>query len=461
MRIIFLILSLFIISNILAQEDNIIRVFGDSLVGKKVNGETIREVNGNVVMMQGAVKITCSKAIHNITKNIAELIGNVIVKQDSITIYTDLGYYYGNSKIAFSKSGVTYFDGHVHLKAKNGYYYFDDKKAFFFNDVVLNDSTSVLTTDTLIYYDNDDKAVAIGNVVVKDTSAIIYADSLIHYRDGRITYAYRNVRIIDNLNRLLIFGEKLEDYHNKNYSKILGNTLLIKIDTTNNGKLDTLLITAKIMEAFGDSSRRLIAIDSVKVVRGEFASVNNFSVYYQNNQHIYIRKNENDRFPPVLWNQNTQFIADTVNIFLENNYLKQINLSSNALIISKNNYEFRYDQIAGNDVKLFFDSSGLKKCIVNGNVLSIYYLYEDGEPNGLLKSSAEEAIILFSDDKVEKVMYYGNPNNEYHPENLIKGKEKEFTLPLFILFQNRPTKKELLFKKEDLLEQLKSLTNGK
>lgn len=462
MKLKFLILFLLITLNLFAQEDNMIRVIGDSLVGKKINGESIREVHGNVEMIQGAVKIKCAKAIHNITKNEAELLGNVIVTQDSITIYTNVGYYYGDSKIAFSKSGVTFFDGHVHLKAKNGYYYFDEKKAFFYTDVKLNDSVSVLTADTLTYYDNEDKAVAVGNVMAKDTSSIIYADSLIHFRNEKITYAFRNVKIFDPSNHLLILGNKLENYHNTNYSKVIGNSFLIKIDTTNSGKLDTLVISAKLMEAYGDSSKRLIAIDSVKIVRGNFASINNYSIYYQKEQHLYTYKNEDDKMPPVLWNENTQLIGDTVNIFLKDNRLEKMNITSNASIISKNpEHEFRYDQISGNNINMYFGENGLERTEVNGNVLSIYYLYENGEPNGLLKSSSEEAKIYFKENNVDKVLFYGNPASEYHPENLINGKEKDFTLPAFMIIDNRPQKELLLKDKEQLLKLFSENINGK
>lgn len=460
MKMKFAILYLFVVFNLFAQDDNMIRVFGDSLVGKKINGETIREVHGNVVMLQGAVKITCRKAVHNISKNEAELIGNVIVTQDSITIYTDLGYYYGNSKIAFSKSGVTFFDGHVHLKAKNGFYYFDEKKAYFYRDVKLNDSVSVLTSDTLTYYDDEDKAVAVGNVMVKDTSAIIYADSLVHYRNDKITYAFRNVKIFDKSNHLGIFGNKLEDYQNQSYSKISGNPLLIKVDTTKSGKIDTLIISANLMEAFGDSSKKLIATDSVKIVRGNFASINNYSIYYQKEQHLYTQRGEDDKLPPVLWNENTQLMGDTVNIFLRDNKLEKMIITSNASIITTNpEHEFRFDQISGKDIVMYFGENGLEKTEINGNVLSIYYLYEDGEPNGLLKSSSGQAVINFKDNNVDRILFYGNPMNEYHPENLVNGNEKDFTLPAFLIIKNRPQKKDLLKNKEDLLKSFSENIN--
>jgi len=443
------------LSCVFAQEDNTIRIVGDSLVGKIVNGESIREVHGNVVMNQGKVIITCGKAIQYIARNEAELIGNVVVIQDSITINTDLGYYYGDSKVAFSKSGVKYFDGHVHLQSQNGYYYFDQKKAYFFENVRLNDSISSLNSNFLTYYDDKDSAVAVGNVIVKDTSSIIHADSLIHLREKQISFAYRNVSVIDPKNKLVIFGDLLESYQKNDYSKILGNPLLIKIDTTNSGKLDTLVISSKYMKAYSDSTRRLIATDSVKIARGDFSSINSYSIYFQSDKHLYTFKRDADLRSPVLWNGNTQLIGDTVNIFLQENRLSRMNINSNALIITDNpEYDFRYEQVSGKEIKMFFGEDGLELSEVKGNVLSIYYLYEDGEPNGLLKSSSEEAKIFFKDNDVENVRLYGNPVSEYHPENLVQGKEKDFTLPTFIIIPNKPTKEELLKNKEKLIESI-------
>ena len=87
-----IVILLFVFSPGLLAQDDMIRVVGDSLVGKTINGESIREVHSNVIMTQGKVTITCNKAIQYIAKNEAELIGNVVVVQDSIIIKTDLGY---------------------------------------------------------------------------------------------------------------------------------------------------------------------------------------------------------------------------------------------------------------------------------------------------------------------------------------------------------------------------------
>ena len=78
------------------------------------------------------------------------------------------------------------------------------------------------------------------------------------------------------------------------------------------------------------------------------------------------------------------------------------------------------------------------------NVLSIYYLYEEEEVNGLTKSSAKNITIIFEDNVVTEVRLYGSPLSEYHPENQVVGNERAFTLPKFIFYQNRPNKSDLL-----------------
>lgn len=456
--LLFMILSSAIYSQ---QQKEIITVLGDSLIGRMVNGENIREVHGNVVMTQGAVRITCSKAIQYIARNEAELIGKVVVTQDSIIINTDLGYYYGDSKVAFSQSGVSLFDGHMNLNSKYGYYYFDEKRAFFYDNVRLNDKSTNLESDRLTYFNDEDKVIAAGNVRIKDSTSVMFADSLVNFRNTETTFAYNNVVIYDPKNRLAIFGGKLEDYNEMNYTKILDVPILVQIDTTKNGDLDTLIISSKLMEAYNDSTKRLIASDSVMISRTGFASLNGITFYYQDTDHIFTYKREEDIDAPVLWNDNTQLIGDTVNIYLEENRLKKMLINSNASIIStKEGYETRFDQISGRDIRMFFGQDGLEKTEVMGNVLSIYYLYEDEEPNGLLKSSSESANIFFRDNSVSEVKFYGNPASEYHPENLIEGKEKDFTIPSFIIIKNRPTTELILGdRKNKIFSKLLELEN--
>ncbi|MGD8780029.1 MAG: OstA-like protein [Ignavibacteria bacterium] len=438
-------LIIFFTASVFSQESESITVIGDSLVGKRINGQQIREVIGNVIMTQEDVRITCDKAIQYITKNEAHLFGNVRAVQDTILIRSNTAFYYGNEKITQSNTGVTLNDGVVELHAVNGKYFFDEKKAVFSKDVVLIDTSNTLRSDHLTYFDKEDKAIAVGNVIISDSTSSISADSLIHFREIKHTFAFGNVEIVDTASSLRITGEELEDIDAENYTRIDGEPLLVQIDTTESGSLDTLIIRCKVMEAVEDSSRKLIATDSVKIIRGEFASVNHKSILYRDEDKIETIKPGEEQPAPILWYGESQVVGDTVFIYLDENVLKQIDINGNALIISINeDFEFRFDQVSGDKVKLFFENDELNKTEVFGKVLSIYYMYDEEEPNGLVKASSQRASIEFDEGRIVDVKLFGSPESEFHPENKIIGKEKDFILPTFILYDNRPQKEKIL-----------------
>jgi lipopolysaccharide export system protein LptA len=438
-------------------QDEMITVLGDSLVGKIFQGEMIREVYGDVVLTQGNVVITCNKAIQFISRNDAELIGNVIVKQDSLTIFTDEAFYYGDEKKAESFTGVKLDDRKVILTADSGEYYFNEDVAFFRNNVKLYDTTTTLTSDLLTYFRNENRAVAVDNVEIVDPENKIEADSLEHFRDTRITFADNNVKITSLTNNVVIFGNHLEDYSQRYYTIVEEDPLMIQVDTsyttemdsitgnTTSIQLDTLIIRAVIMEAYRDTANIFIATDSVKIIRGNFASKNDHTVYYREDEKIVTHKISEERPQPVLWYENTQLTGDSIIIFLRENKIKMLEVNDNAFILSQDEiYIKRYDQISGDRVFIHFYDGRISSTEVFGNVRSIYFLYEDDFPNGLTKSSSQSATINFADSKVDEVRLYGSPTSEYYPENMVEGRELTYTLPQYNLFLNRPGKKELL-----------------
>lgn len=425
---------------IIAQTEDMIRVTGDSLVGKSISGESIREVYGNVVITQGDILINCNKAIQNINKNNVELTGNVVVNQDSIIIKTPNGFYDGNNKIASSISGVNLTDGHINLSAKNGFYYFNEKRSSFKGDVKLTEALSVLRANSLSYYDDEDKALAEGNISVADTSTTLYADRLTYFRQTKDSYAKGNIRAYNPKNYFVIFGDSLIDQKSKNYSRIIGNSFLVKIDTSSTAGNDTLYIAANSMEAFSDSTELLIASDAVKIVRGDFSSLNDRTYFYRESGLMKTNKEENSINPPILWSGEAQLVGDSVVITLIDKKLDSIDIKNNASIITASLDSLnRFDQISGKNIILYFAEGALEQSKIIGNALSIYYFYEDGEPNGLLKASSENAKMFFEENKVVDVRFYKNAVSEYHPENLVVGNEKSFVIPSFKLYEGKPT----------------------
>ena len=448
------------------QQDQFITVIGDSLMGKMVAGESIREVYGHVVLTQGRVVITCDKAVQYLSSNNADLEGNVIAKQDTLTILTPKAKYFGNEKRSRSVSGVTLNDTKVVLTADSGDYFFKEDRAFFQGHVKMYDTATTLTSKEMTYFKSQNRMVAVSNVKIIDSTNTIEADSLEHFRSTRITFANRNVKITNTGNNTIIYGDHLEDYGQRSYTLINKNPLLIQIDssktkdTTGNinsikninpdssaVRVDTLIIKSNIMEAYRDTTNRFEAIDSVRIVRGAFASVNDYTIYFRKQERIVTKKMGQHRPQPILWNENTQITGDSVAIHLHNNRIRLLDVIGTGFLLSQNEiYKKRYDQISGEKIFISFDSTGITSTEVKGQVLSIYFMYEKDSANGLTKSSSQNAMILFKDRKVSTVSLYVFPKSDYYPEKMVEHKELAFTLPGYVIFTNRPTKKDLIKK---------------
>ncbi|MBK9099136.1 MAG: hypothetical protein IPM14_13645 [bacterium] len=439
---------------ILAQvEDERIIVIGDSLVGKFIEGESIREVVGNVRLSQGNVIVTCNMAIQYLARNEAELIGNVIAKQDSLTLQTEKGFYYGNLRKTKSTSGIILDDTKVILSADSGEYYFDEARAFFQTNVTLVDSTTTLSSDELTYFQKLDKSIAIGNVNITDKDNIIYADTLTHLRRTKYSIADGNVSIKILRDNLTIFGNHLEDDGQLKYTLIDESPLLMQIDTTFNTEevdqdrisIDTLLIKSRVMESFRSGLDMFKATDSVKILRGGFASLNDLSVYFRDEEKIVTNRLGEERPRPVMWYESSQLTGDSITIYLEDGAIKSLVVDRNAFMLSQNKiYQQRFDQTSSDSVQLHFFNNRLQRAEFEGKVQSIYYMYDEDTPNGLVKSTAQKALILFQENEINQVKLFGSPTSEYHPEIKVEGLERTFTLPKFVLRENRPGKKDFI-----------------
>lgn len=448
-----LLLLIFSVNCFSQHESEAIRVIGDSLVGKVVDGESIREVIGKVTLTQGNVVVTCDKAIQYLSKNEAELIGNVVVKQDDLTLATPKGFYFGDIKMTKSVSGIILDDKKVVLAADSGEYFFDSNLAVFKSNVSLVDSSTTLNSDELFYFKNEDKAIAVDNVMITSENSIINADSLEHFRKSKTSFAFGNVKISSFENNTVVYGDHLEDYGEQKFTIIDKNPLLIQIDTSYQTgedtvmsiRIDTLGIKCLQMEAIRDASNLFRAIDSVQIVRGDFASLNDLTLYFRSDDKIITNKINETATPPVLWYENSQLIGDSVTIYMEDNRIKMLDVVNNSFMLSQHKiYPQRFDQTSSNNVKIYFKNDKIQNAVFDGNVRSIYYLYEDEKPNGLTKSAANAATLVFVDNEVSEVRLYGSPSSEYHPENKVAGIERTFTLPKFVLNKNRPLMEELI-----------------
>ncbi len=375
---------------------------GDSF---NVIDEKIREVIGNVEFQQGDVFVSCDKAIQYLATNRVELRGNVRVIQDTVTMTAPHGFYDGNSKTAFGDGGVTLNNRHMTISADSGRYLTEEKKAFFSRNMMVVDSASVLLAREGTYDQNKRKAECRWNVKVRSKT--------------------------DNT---IIYGNFLEHFDENNYTRIPDEPRLVQVDTAN-GIIDTLIIVSKLMESYDDSTKRFIATDSVRLMRGQTAARAGKGTYYSGRDRILLESS------PIVWYEQNQLTGDTIVMTLKQRKLDRLFVRGNAFATSQSDSmtTTRFNQLTGRDLTMEFREGKLRRIVVEKTATSLYYIYEEHTANGANKSSGDVITLLFSGGRLQDINVVGGVQGYYYPEKMIKGKERDYDLAGFKWVTQRPS----------------------
>jgi lipopolysaccharide export system protein LptA len=465
-KLISYIILIFFFTSVSHPQDKITLNHADSLIGKVVNGEQLREAIGNVSLKHNNVQIWCNKVIQFIEQDKAELYGNVKVVKDTLDITAPSGIYYGQEKKVICPSGAILNDSKVTLKANYGVYYFEQDLASFRGNVQIYDSgTYKIFSDRLLYYRSVSKSFANGDVKIELENMTIYSDSLVYEKLIGVSNAIGNVKLTsdstvitsDNATyyefdkksvaskhvvinfiyqKATISGDYGENYEKTNYSFVKGEAILVKIDSSVQ-RIDTLFVYSNKMEAFRNNyPEKYIATDSVKTIRNEFSSVSDKGYYFkhQNNKSVIALGGN-----PVVWKDDLQVSGDSIYSFhseqVEEIYVKG---SSFALKPIENQPGF-FNQMSGLYMYLKFRNENLDFIRVDTNASCIYFVIENEKLSGVNESYGDRIILYINDELVEKVKIFGLPNGLFTPYKMISS--ENFKLPGFNLRTNKPQRK--------------------
>ncbi len=395
----------------------------DSLVARTVEGEQARELIGNVRFTQDRVRVSCNRAIQFLQTGNVQLEGNVVIVEDSLTMTFPRGMYLRENRIAVAYDSVRLDDGHVVLTARYGEYHVEPRKAFFRT-----------------------------RVVARDRDSRLEADSLTYFRTEELTIARSNVQIESFPDHLTIRGGEFHSFRKNDYSRMTVNPVLVQFDTsTNPFRIDTLVVRSKVMEAFrGDTLKRLVASDSVEIIRSDLASVAGIARFYTQGDSIHLRSS------PVVWYERTQVWGDSINVYLKKRKLHVVDVMGNAFAASQSDTlrSEKFDQLTGEEMKMFFGEHGMERMEVNTRAISLYHLYEDTVANGLNKTSGDRIVMEWAEKKLSLIKIFGGVEGTYVPENLLAGKEMEYALPGFRWRTDRPQKRPSDFGRNDVRQTL-------
>lgn len=391
------------------SEEPIVLEHADSLHGTVIDGEQARILIGDVRFRQGKTVVTCQRALHFLTSNRVSLEGVVEVRDDSMRLVGNRGVYDANERVAEAFDRVMLEDPTTTLHARYGKYFANEKRAYFRDHVRVVDTTSSLTADELTYYRDEDRTVAIGNV-----------------------------RIENPANNMIILGNRFENLKPQSYSKMTEKPMVIQIDTAE-GRRDTLTVTAVTLESFQDTLERLVATDSVRMIRSGMAAEAGLSTYYTELDSIVLLQS------PFVWytageHDDNQVSGDSIFIKLHRRQLRTVYVRGRAVAISRADslHPNRFNQMTGQEIILHFDESKLQRIDVDVTATSLYYLFDEGRPNGVNKISGDHVTITFADGRIDKIKVIAGVEGQYIPERLVKGRESEYNLQGFNWRNDRP-----------------------
>jgi lipopolysaccharide export system protein LptA len=448
----------------------------DKFLGYKIGEEEVNELVGNVRITQGVVHIESDRAMIYPARNYVVLTGNVRVTQPGQVLLAPRAEYDGTTRIATAPTGVTLHDGGATLRAGAGTYNMYDRIARFREGVTLEDDNSTLRANSGEYYSVERRAIFNGGVKVDNDSGTITARDLIYWRDSRETHAFHDVVVISRQHAARLTGDTVIHRPAIGYTYAIGSPKLVQIDTVRaddsagSVRRDTTVIIAKKMEAFRADREEYLATDSVKLLRGDLQAVAALARFLPDRNMITLGPGsrpgdtgtiDTARPPrdttvrdtadsnavagvrpgaravgpyPVVWYEKSQLTGDSIVVGLLEKKLRSIDVTGNAFAVTEGKVPQRYDQLAG--IRLFFDvlRDTIRQVRSEGLASSIYYLYENDDPNGVNRASGDTIIVDFAAGDATNIALFGGRarvEGEYFPENLVAGQETLYRLEGF------------------------------
>lgn len=396
--ILLLLIYLIATPNNLLFSQSALRYQAQELNGYESEQGPIREYLGNVIINQDDIRITCGYAKQFINSNNAFLKNNVKVFQSGMTLSSEEMNYDGNKKIAKTLKPVEIIDDGTYLTAKRGTYYVEEKIADFQ-----------------------------GNVFIDNDTTLILSDKIKFYRDTDISLAYGDANIKSKKENVYLLGDTLENYPQRSYSIVRGNTNLIQIDTSKlstTGIIDSLIITCDTLESFRDSNQIYYFRNNVKIKRDNINAKSNLAIYDRGLEEFYFYDK------PVIWFDNFQLFADTIIIKTLDSKLSKIRAFGNAISVNQDTlYKDRFNQIAGNYIEISVDNNEISKITSEGKSKSLYFLNNEDSPEGADQKSTDKIEIIFNNGEAEDIFWIGKTNGIYIPEQILNESIEKYNLP--------------------------------
>lgn len=432
-----------------------------------IEGQSIQKLIDSVWLVQGNTNIYCDSAYLNKETNsakafghvrivdtvdfiniksdyleydgnlrIAHLRNNVIAKDDSSTLYTDFLDYDRISRVGNYFNGGKLIDPTTELTSQRGFYNYITKASEFYDSVRMVNDEFYLETDTLYYNTLNGETRSLGPTLgvttdadtLTTTNGLLYnrqiryaevyygrvfndefdiiADTLVTDDSLQVYSAFQNIIMTSKEDSLTIFGDKAKYNKVKNTAVAYENSYLRKMMQG-----DSLFIKADTL--FSDQSdpenKFLKAYNNVSLYKSNMQGIADSMSYNFTDSTIYMYQD------PVIWANDSQISADSINIEIKNDKIDQMNLAIKSFVISQDSSK-NFNQVSGKTMEIYFKNGFINKTDVNGNGESIYYVIDETGATSMNKVKCSHMALYFESNTVSQISAYDEVDGQVIPE---------------------------------------------
>jgi lipopolysaccharide export system protein LptA len=429
----------------------------------------VLEAFGNVRMNQAdSVTMSADRATYDGLNRTAKMSGNVVMQDPRMTLTTPTLNYDLNTRTATYNEGGTIVDPENRLESRVGSYDVKSKMYTFQQNVKVYTADYNITAQNLKYNTQSRIVYFSGPTFIKGEKGDLYAEEGSYNTLTKVSNFGRNAYILTKEYRL--GGDKLFYDQAKGYGVAEKNVTLrsLKDDVTIRGNVgkywrdkgvakvygtpvmetildkDTLYLSADTLysrEAKGAKVKSMLyAYPNVKIFKKDLQGKADSLSYNRTDSIMHMNRK------PVLWNDQSQLVSDTIRIHLKNKTIDKMYMFSNAFISSEDTLK-NYNQVKGRNMVGYFKDGKIRKVDVLGNAESVYFALEgDTALTGMNKAISSNMRLRFEDNKLKAISFLVQPDANFIPPHELNEADRK--LEGFNWYgELRPTKKDVFAKR--------------
>lgn len=399
-----------------------------------------------VRLTDGKSTLTTEELEYDVTVKIGTYLKSGKVVNEKTTLTSTEGYYYGDTRDIYFKRKVVLINPDYRINTDTLQYNTDTEIATFTSPTTIRDDKKLVIKTRDGFYDLKNKRAELYKRSVIDDSAYTMTademalDSISGLGEFRGNAVYRGK---DSAKGFDLIANNIKTNSKRNSLLATQSPLLllkqdrdsiyIAADTFYSAKLSDLL-KIKPVPRVRDSVDFVFEPDSTKEDSTDkyFEAYYNVKIYSDSMQSVgdslfYALKDSVFRIfkQPVVWAQENQISGDTIYMYLKNSKPERLYVFENALALSKVDSSMYFNQVKGNTINAYFDTSGQIHFLRSkGNSENVYYgVDEQKNFIGVNKNSSDVIEIRFADGKPKKVVLINAVDGTMYPMRQVNHDE--------------------------------------